>query len=218
MKLRPSDFILVPTCSGAPSSMASFMAILKTAKVAPPYNFAFIGDHGPLLSNMTLECNILHQIENSYCDAKNTSSSRLTELLAKHRNPFLKQLFQKIEFPGLMAKQACPMQRKLAGICQGLLGEKSILLLNNPESWLGEEEREILRQALLHERKLGTTVLLASDQPDFWKDMANFELTRDEQHQFQLKPVINQNILNFPYGTQDPSTEKETEESQVIAS
>lgn len=195
--LLPSDLILISSRNELPTSMTSFMAVLKSVKLAPPYNFSYVGEHGTLISNLSLEENILHQLECPDIYGKNHPLCKITTLLENHRNPYLINLFKKIEFPGLLARNAGKMQNKITTLCMAFMSNRPYLLLHNPEGWLGESEQQLLNDIINHERKLGTIILISSDNSERWSNIANKEITRNRDLSFCINNLANDNIINF---------------------
>lgn len=218
IKLNSSDFILLsPQIHAGGTSMTQFMSIVKAVKLPPPYHFCYVGEHGPLLSNMSLEENILH----SYCPSihfeKKNIQKKIEELIAKKQNEYLLHFFQKIDFLGLHAKYADPTTQKITALCAAILCNRPYIFLSSPEAWLNEDDRELLDKLLVREIELGRTIVLSTSNIDLWLKNATHLLSRQDDLSFSINEITHDNIVPLTPVASDEKGEEGQEELRLVA-
>lgn len=190
--------------------MTLFMGIMKSLKMAPPYRFSFISENGPLLSNLSLNQNILHASDPTVCCQGKKLDERVATLISESQNQHVKTFYQKIDFPGLLARNASATQQKYTAICSAILSNRLVLLLDIPEAWLTDEEVELLDQLIMREKELGKIILLTSPHTERWWQSATHLITRKEDLSFSLNEIGQaENLLPF--------SKKESESEQDVS-
>ena len=155
------------TKSNGLSALKNFLSFLKMQNAAQPLRFAFTDSEGSLIPALSLKENI--SLDSIPSTVSSTRQFTLEDYLGRLGNPFLIELYEKIELVEDLPYQVDSQTRKTAALVKGLLQKADFLFLDCPERYLDELGLKVFTKALLQTLKENNqTLLLTSDKPKFW--------------------------------------------------
>ncbi len=182
--------------------LKNFIHFLNSNKVKKPYKFSHIGREGALIPTLSIRENIhLDSVPNQLSTSK---GMHLAELLKKTGNVHLLEMFNFIPELDLFPKEVSEQSRKIAALIKGMVQESDYLFLETPELYLKEEHLHIFLNAIHYQsQNLGQIVFVHSSNETLWKHHISKIVSRGDQNQFLVTPVINHanhsfNLLEGP--------------------
>ncbi|MCF8058424.1 MAG: hypothetical protein K9K67_03955 [Bacteriovoracaceae bacterium] len=149
------------------SALKNFLSFLKMQKASQPLRFSFTDSEGSLLPALSLKENI--SLDSIPSTVSSTKKFTLEDYLGRKGNPFLIELYEKIELVSDLPYQVDSQTRKTAALVKGLLQKADFLFLDCPERYLDKAGLKIFTKALIHSLKENKqTLLLMTDKPSYW--------------------------------------------------
>ena len=194
-RLSKLDILFFPLQENdqACSQLKTFLHFLKTQSKGQEWRFSFVDSEAPLLNGLTIRENIyLDSIPNSLTSTK---EFQLKTFLRRKGNVNLMELFNKIQLLDEYPENVDAQTRKLAALIKGMLQDTDYLLLGHPEKYLDRQNRERFIRALeFQASSTGQIILVASEEQEFWSPMMTKIVERNENKQFEIKPVLRKAI------------------------
>ncbi|GEM_PF-1809978 len=188
------------------SALKNFLSFLKMQKAAQPLRFSFTDSEGSLLPALSLKENI--SLDSIPSTVSSTKKFTLEDYLGRMGNPFLIELYEKIELVEDLPYQVDSQTRKTAALVKGLLQKADFLFLDCPERYLDKQGLKIFTKALLHSLKeKKQTMLLMTEKPSYWTPYITKTV-----HQSQCAKT-GQLILNCVDQVHSPLTLKNMDQS-----
>lgn len=170
-----------------------FLHFLNVQGTRRPIRFAYIEAEGPLISNLSLRENIyLDSIPNSLSETKDF---QMRSFLQRSSNHHLIDFYNRIplldELPGAVDAQT----RKMAALFKGLLQSADYLFLESPERYLDDETLAVFTNALRFQTaSRSQTVLLDSQNPQFWTPLANKVVLQNINGGYETEPILSHKV------------------------
>lgn len=176
--------------SGKSCRLKHFLHFLNSQGARRPLRFAYIEAEGPLIGNLSLRENIyLDSIPNSLSETKDF---QMRSFLQRSSNHHLIEFYNRIplldELPGAVDAQT----RKMAALFKGLLQSADFLFLESPERYLDDETLAVFTSALRFQAAgRAQTVLIDSENPQFWTPYANKAVEHLADGSYEVKPILS---------------------------
>lgn len=190
------------------SALKNFLSFLKMQNAAQPLRFAFTDSEGSLIPALSLKENI--SLDSIPSTVSSTRQFTLEDYLGRLGNPFLIELYEKIELVEDLPYQVDSQTRKTAALVKGLLQKADFLFLDCPERYLDEKGLKVFMKALLQTlRENNQTLLLTSDKPKFWaphitKTVHQSRCAKTGQLKLQLTDRVTlESVENAPKNGED---------------
>lgn len=182
------------------SMLNEFMAFLKFNKASVPYKFSYV-DKGPnLISEMTINQNIL--IDFNADSLTESKDAQFHEFLKDSKNYYLSELYNKLEIPTELPKFANAQMKKIASLIKALLKEGEFIFLESPEEDLSPEALTLFVGAL--KSQINTkkqNIFIYSENTDFWYSQCHKKVERNPDFSFKTE-LLTHSIL--------PASERES--------
>lgn len=177
----------------APSKLNEFIAFLKSNKATFPYKFSFVGQNPTLISDLSINQNIL--IDFNADSLTESKDGQFNEYLKEIDNFYLNELYARLDIPSEMPDMANSQIRKLTSLIKSLLKDGDFIFLESPEDHLSTECLEIfvcaLKKQIVSKKQ---NVFIYSKNVDFWQGHANRIVTRNEDYSFNCKVLTNSKL------------------------
>lgn len=194
------------------SMLNEFMAFLKFNKAPIPYKFSYVEKVPHLISEMTINQNIL--IDFNADSLTESKDAQFHEYLQNSKNHELLSLYNKIDIPTELPLYANAQMKKVASLIKALLKEGEYIFLESPEEYLSSEVLDIFVSVLksqIGEKK--QNIFIYSKNTAFWYSHCNKLVHREKDFSFKTE-LLTHSMINaqdrenfYRPGTQEDSAD-----------
>ena len=182
------------------NELKEFLLFIKSEKIRGPVKFSFSPEGWSLTNNLSMKESII-------LDSINTSLSgphivNFSEYMEGLKNPYLKELQERIGDLDKRPSNTDFRTRKLASLLKALVKQCPYLFLQNPEKYLRDSDLPLVTKILEKEIELGRTVFLSTGSFTAFKSIISKTVARGKQKEFIVntvfqKPEPEQNVIDF---------------------
>ncbi len=193
-----------------------FISFLKYYKVLAPFRFNAISSDSNLIHALSLKENILMDFSSD--SLTSSKDYQFEEILAKHKNPHLKELLTHMNEADLKPNEASAEAIKSAQIIKALISDSQYLFMETPEKDLSYQQFcHFLDAVKFHCQHHQVNIFISSPHPEMWARECQFYIQRNSQFGFEITSVAKTSFfedvsknsevtLEFKY----PKTSKKT--------
>jgi hypothetical protein len=172
------------------SKLNEFLSFLKFQKVNMPYKFSFVAAQASLITEMTLNQNIL--IDFSPDSLTESKDVQFQDFLKQQKNRSLENLYHTLELPHEYPQQSNAQMKKVCSLIKSLLSEGNFIFLEEPEVDLSLDTLEFFINALKeHIKDHPINVFIFSNNIPLWMPHTHKLVERAKDFSFTVSPVSN---------------------------
>lgn len=174
--------------NGADSStkLNEFINYLKFNRVAAPFQFSYVSTKGDLISELTLNQNIL--LEYTSPSLTEEKEGHLRKFFKERPNLHLEALYNMISNIDEYPSEAGPEENKITALLKAFIANKPFIFLEYPEAELSPKAQKLLQKAIeLQAKNLRQNIFIVTKQEQNWSKYISKIVERTESFSFKTK-------------------------------